>query len=221
MQRLPVAALAAVVLMAGLATSAAAGAIEASIKDTGGKPVAEAVIIAVAPAGPRPASPRAGKIVVDQQNRQFVPHVQPVVVGTEVVFPNKDNIRHHVYSFSPPKKFELPLYKGTEAPPVKFDKPGLVVLGCNIHDWMLGYVVVLETPHFQTTDASGRARLESLPPGTYAVRVWHARLAEADTPAPQTITIAAGKDERIELALKLKPDVRLQPPPSAGGGKYR
>jgi hypothetical protein len=126
-----------------------------------------------------------------------------------------------VYSFSPARKFELPLYKGTEAPPVKFDKPGVVVLGCNIHDWMLGYVVVLDTPHFAMTDASGRARVENLPPGTYAVRVWHPRLADADVPPPRTVTIAAGTDERVELALKLKPDVRMRPPPSAGGGKYR
>ena len=213
------AVLVATALTAGLTTLAAAGAIETSVQDASGKPVADAVITAVPASGSKPA--RAGRAVVDQQDRQFVPHVQVVGVGTEVVFPNKDNIRHHVYSFSPAKKFELPLYKGTEAPPVKFDKPGVVVLGCNIHDWMLGYVVVLDTPHYVTTDANGRARLESLPAGTYAVRVWHPRLPEADAPAAQTVTIAADKDERVELAVKLKPDVRLRPPPSAGGGKYR
>lgn len=83
----------------------------------------------------------------------------PVYVGTRVTFPNRDNIRHHVYSFSSAKKFELPLYIGTPAAPVVFDKPGVVALGCNIHDWMLAYIYVLTTPHFAKTAADGKARL--------------------------------------------------------------
>ena len=95
-------------------------------------------------AGPLPEKP--GREIVDQINLEFVPHVKPVVVGSPVYFPNKDDVRHHVYSFSPAKRFELPLYSGTPAAPVVFDRPGIVAIGCNIHDWMLGYIYVAETP---------------------------------------------------------------------------
>ena len=88
---------------------------------------------------------------MDQRGSQFVPHVLPVQAGTSVTFPNSDQIRHQVYSFSASKRFELPLYAGTSASPIRFDQPGIVVLGCNIHDWMIGYVVVLDTPYFGKT----------------------------------------------------------------------
>ncbi len=77
---------------------------------------------------------------MDQQGHQFVPHLLVVQAGTEVTFPNSDNVSHHVYSFSPTKPFELPLYKGDVYPPVTFEKAGIVVVGCNIHDSMLGYI---------------------------------------------------------------------------------
>ena len=96
-------------------------------------------------AGPLPE--KRGREIVDQINLEFVPHVKPVVVGSPVYFPNKDDVRHHVYSFSPAKRFELPLYSGTPAAPVVFDRPGIVAIGCNIHDWMLGYIYVAETPY--------------------------------------------------------------------------
>jgi plastocyanin len=206
---------------AGGVTAARAGAIEAFVKDSEGKPVSDAVISAVAVGGSRPAATRVGRAILDQQDKEFVPHVRPIRVGTEVTFPNKDNIRHHVYSFSPAKRFELPLYQGTQASPVKFDKPGVVVLGCNIHDWMLGYVYVLETPYFDTSAANGRARIEDLPAGTYEVHVWHSRLAEGVEPSSQRVTITAAKDERVEFVVKLKPDLRPRRAPTGAGGRYR
>src|SRR5271170_2337190 len=127
------------------------------VKDHHGKLVADAVILAV------PLDPKSGLHVkslpdaVDQVDKQFVPYVKPVLVGATVRFPNSDNIRHQVYSFSPAKKFELPLYGGLEATPVIFDKPGVVVLGCNIHDWMIGYIYVSETPFFAKTGPAGTA----------------------------------------------------------------
>src|SRR5207302_1290602 len=99
-------------------------------------------------------------------------YVTAVQVGTAVMFPNKDNIRHHVYSFSPAKKFELPLYAGIPAEPVVFDKEGIVTLGCNIHDWMVAYVAVLPTPYFQVTGREGRALFSDLRAGQYTVEVW-------------------------------------------------
>ena len=203
----------------GSAPLAHAGGIEALVKDADGKPIADAVVSAVP--GSRPFPPRASRAIVDQQDKEFVPHVRPVQLGTEVSFPNKDNIRHHVYSFSPAKKFELPLYRGTEAAPVKFDRPGPVVLGCNIHDWMLGYVYVLETPHFDATDGGGRARIDAVPPGAYEIHVWHPRLPEGAPPSIQRVTVAADKDERVEFVVTLKPELRPRRAPSGQAGRYR
>ena len=115
---------------------------------------------------------------LDQKGREFVPHVLPVRVGTPVFFPNSDDIQHHVYSFSPPKRFEIKLYRGTPAEPVVFDQPGIVALGCNIHDWMLGYVYVTDAPYFTRTDASGHWTL-NLPAGDYELALWH---PDADSP---------------------------------------
>ena len=182
-----------------------AGSLEASVKDDRGKPVADAVV-SLTPSAALPV--RAGIAFMDQQNKEFVPAVLPVAVGTSVTFPNRDNIRHHVYSFSPAKRFELPLYSGTPAAPVVFDTPGSVVLGCNIHDWMVGYVYVLPTPYYAKTAADGKARIADVPPGTYEARVWHPRLrVETDT-TTTPVTLAAGEPGRVMFVVTLKPDRR-------------
>src|ERR1700685_360979 len=170
------ATLALVLACAALAHSAE---LRVTVKDHKGKNIADAVVLAVA-LDPRNAlHSRPPQDAVDQVDKQFVPYVKPIFVGSTVRFPNSDNIRHQVYSFSPAKKFELPLYGGTNAPPVVFDKPGVVVLGCNIHDWMVGYIYVSETPFFATTGAGGAAILEDLPPGQYLVRVLHSGMEQA------------------------------------------
>ena len=125
-----------------LCAAARAGELEAVVKDHKGRPVADAVILAV-PMDAKADAKNAGHVklpldAVDQVDKQFVPFVKAVFIGSTIRFPNSDNIRHQVYSFSPAKKFELPLYSGTEAASVMFDKAGVVVLGCNIHDWMIG-----------------------------------------------------------------------------------
>jgi hypothetical protein len=112
---------------------------------------------------------------MDQINKTFVPGVLPVVVGTRVHFPNRDQIHHHVYSFSRTKTFELPLYKGEDAPPVLFDKVGVVKVGCNIHDWMSAIILVLPNAHYTVTDAAGRFTLSGLPAGSHALAAWHAQ----------------------------------------------
>ena len=141
--------------------------------DAQGKPVADAVVVAVPVDGSMRLPTKPHDNVVDQVDKQFSPKVQAVLVGTPVTFPNNDNVRHQVYSFSPAKRFELPLYAGVPAQPVVFDKPGVVVLGCNIHDWMVGYVYVSESPYFAKTGNDGKALLADLPPRAYVVRVWH------------------------------------------------
>jgi plastocyanin len=203
-----------------LARPVSAASLAGVVRDDAGKPVQDAVVYAIAPAGARPAAGRAGREVIDQQDKEFVPHAKPVQVGTPVWFPNKDNIRHHVYSFSPAKKFELPLYKGTPAAPVLFDKPGVVVLGCNIHDWMLGYVLVLETPWFATTGPDGAAQLKDLPAGAYEVRVWHPRMPDGEPPR-QRVTLATGKTEAVEFQIALKPEWRPRRAPTGAGDRYR
>jgi hypothetical protein len=157
---------------------------------------------------------------VDQINLEFVPHVKPVVVGSPVYFPNKDDVRHHVYSFSPAKRFELPLYAGTPAAPVVFDRPGIVAIGCNIHDWMLGYLYVAETPYLARTGADGRARLENLPAGRYVVRVWHPRMEGTEEATARTVSLERPGAVELAWQLVLKPSVRPRRAPVPGQRGY-
>jgi plastocyanin len=189
-------------------------------KDHHGKPVADAVVLAT-PADPKLAL-RAKPPVesVDQVDKQFVPYVKPIFVGSKIHFPNSDNIRHQVYSFSPAKKFELPLYGGTDAPPVVFDKPGVVVLGCNIHDWMVGYIYVSETPFFAKTEASGKAAIDDLPPGEYSVRIWHPSMEHGEDATARRVVINADGANDIEWELVLKPSFRVPRVSGAGGASY-
>lgn len=195
-------ALAAVLL---IALPALAGHVDASVLDSDGRPVGDAIVYATAPGRAR-ATPPGVKAVMDQIDKEFVPFVLPVQVGTLVRFPNQDNIRHNVYSFSAPKPFSLQLYRGTEAPPVLFDKPGVVILGCNIHDFMLAYVLVLETPYFARTGADGKARLTDLPAGSYELRAWHPRLPGAAEPASQPVAVAASGSTSATFRLTLQPE---------------
>jgi len=138
--------------------------------------VVENLALALLPLnGPVPAGPKAAEI--GQENKTFIPLVSVVQTGTAISFPNRDTVRHHVYSFSPAKTFELKLYAGTPAKPVTFNEPGLVVLGCNIHDHMVAYVMVANTPWQAVTDAQGRAEFEDVPAGEYDLQYWHPRWA--------------------------------------------
>jgi plastocyanin len=155
-----------------MATAAGAAEIGGRVADAQGKPLADAVVfVQEMPAGVAP--PPRSTPVLDQVNKTFVPHVLPVVVGSDVVFPNHDQIHHHVYSFSRTKNFEIPLYKGEESPPVLFDKLGAVKVGCNIHDWMSAVILVVPTPYFAVTGADGSFTIGDLPPGTYSLAAWH------------------------------------------------
>lgn len=140
------------------------------VHDQSGRALADAVVYIDSP-GSRIKSPLTGQIA--QKDKQFMPTVSVVRVGASVSFPNQDTVRHHVYSFSPAKTFDIRLYSGTPTSPVVFDKPGLVVLGCNIHDWMLAYVKVVDSPWFGKTDAAGELVLAGVPPGEYVLRAWY------------------------------------------------
>ena len=157
-----------------LATAGAALAapVEVTVTDAAGRPLADAVVFVESAAAKAAARPLADIDIVQAQ-KTFQPLVTAVTVGTAVGFPNRDTVRHHVYSFSPAKRFELKLYVGTPAAPVVFDRPGVAVLGCNIHDDMAAWVVIVETPWFGKTDAQGRVRLPEVPAGRHQLRTWH------------------------------------------------
>jgi plastocyanin len=179
------------------------------VKDHRGKLVADAVVLAVPLDSRSAARAKPPLYAIDQVNKQFVPYVNAVFMGTKVRFPNSDNIRHQVYSFSPAKKFELPLYGGTEAPPVVFDTPGVVVLGCNIHDWMVGYVYVSDTPFFAKTAAAGDAAIDDMPPGDYTLRLWHPNIEHADEVTTRRVTLSADHPTSVEWEINLKPGFRV------------
>ena len=174
-----------------LTGAASAGSLRVQVLDSAGKPLEGAVVSLVSDAARRAVRPLPEQ-EISQENKQFVPAVRVVTVGTLVRFPNRDSVRHHVYSFSPAKKFEIKLYAGTPAAPVLFDQPGVAVLGCNIHDQMVGWVVVLDTPYFAQTDAQGQALLEGMPAGAHQLRAWHARLPVDVTPPQQAIALTEG-----------------------------
>lgn len=140
---------------------------------------------------------------IAQVNRQFVPLVTVVQTGSEISFPNNDSVRHHVYSFSPAKNFDQPLYAGKAAKPQLFDKTGTVVLGCNIHDKMIAYVQVVNTPYFAKTEASGKVKLEGLIAGKYALKVWYYRLPTPDQVVTQAVTVGEG-DTEASFKLNIK-----------------
>jgi plastocyanin len=168
-------ALAALALICGSPFAAAAD-LTVHVETAAGAPIAESIVYAV-PNTPVHAVAGA-RYVIDQVDRHFIPRVNVVQSGTAVDFPNSDNIRHSVYSFSPARVFTLKLYAGKPTDPVLFDKAGLVVLGCNIHDSMVAWLLVVDSPYFARTDRGGNALLAKLPSGDYSLRAWHAPMTE-------------------------------------------
>ncbi len=163
----------------------AAASLEVSITYADGSAVPHAVAYAI----PSRTIPMARTVAsMDQVNRTFVPHVLPVRVGTWVEFPNSDNVMHQVYSISPAKRFQSPLYVGKPARPVQFDKAGVVAIGCNIHEQMSGFVVVVPTPYFGTA-VNGRLTISALGADDYTVHVWYEGMNKE--PEPRHVTLAA------------------------------
>lgn len=195
----------AMICLCGIAVAAQAGDLRVHVMDAAGASVDDAVV-SLHPIGSSPALSTNASAMMDQRGLRFSPFVLPIQAGTSVVFPNSDNVRHHVYSFSPAKRFELRLYAGNHASSVLFDQPGIVTLGCNIHDWMVGYVYVLDTPYFAKTGTDGMAHLGDLPAGTYAVKLWQPRI-EGAKPIVAEQKIVVG-----ELPLQRDYHLTLNPP---------
>lgn len=193
------------------AACAPAASLRVAVKLPDGQSLADAVITVrsmdkrLDPAAPIHA-------VMDQIHRMFVPEILVIPVGSTVSFPNSDSVSHQIYSFSAAKRFQLPLYRGKPYPPVLFDRVGVVILGCNIHDWMMGYIDVTDAPFYGTTDEQGAWAAE-VPAGRYEITVWHPRMREQTHSLVREISVEGS--DRVALTLRLtKP---LRPAPMEGG----
>lgn len=142
---------------------------------------------------------------MNQRDKAFIPNVLPVHVGTRVTFPNQDDTQHHVFSFSRPKQFEMRLNAGSIGEGILFDVPGIVTVGCNIHDNMVGHIYVSSTPLFAASDEQGLAQFSDLAPGTYTLKLWHQRMNGREDNFSQTVTILADVDRRADAQIRLKP----------------
>ncbi len=167
--------------------------------DMAGLPVENAVVYAE-PDNPV-AMPQVAAII-EQRGKQFNPLVSVIQTGADVTFPNFDSVRHHVYSFSPAKTFELKLYSGVPTSPVKFDKAGTVVLGCNIHDTMVAFIQVVDTPYFTKSNKLGKALLRDLPNGGYTLKVWHYALAKDKEVVEKKLQVRESQPVVMQVSLK-------------------
>jgi plastocyanin len=187
-----------------LPAAAQARDIAVTIRDDAGHPVEDAVVTLAVPA----RAPAPGHFTISQKNTMFVPFVLVIPVGSTVEFTNLDPFRHHVYSFSPAKKFELKLFGQGEKRAVTFDKAGIVALGCNIHDSMQAFIQVVDTPFAAKSGKDGRVVLRGAPAGTLKLTVWHPHLR---APGNQVTVVApAGSDVSLPVRVKLRRPAPMQ-----------
>lgn len=170
------------------ARAAGAATVTVELRGPTGAPLPDAVVMVEVPNGPRPAP--GGTFAMEQKSIMFQPHVLAVPVGATIAFPNRDTVRHHVYSFSKPKKFNLKLYGREDQRSVLFDQPGVVAVGCNIHDAMSAFIIVSATPFFAKTSASGRVSIDNVPAGGATLRIWSVASRTPGNVISQPIRIA-------------------------------
>jgi plastocyanin len=197
--------------LAGVATPLVAAPLSVRVIDGAGKPVRDAVVT-LYPAGNAARAPHAsGRYVVSQQNLQFHPFLTIVPVGADVSFPNLDSTKHHVYSFSPTKRFELKLFAKDQSRTVHFDKAGIVALGCNIHDGMSAFIVVTDSAWTVRTNGQGMATFADAPNAPARLTLWHPYLRAPDGMVQQSV----GPAQRSASF-----SIRLRPPPPAMAMDY-
>lgn len=176
-----------------------AAQLQVQLQHSSGKPVTDAVVFLESAAASAAVTPAATANII-QRNTTFIPEVLVIPRGTAVTFPNEDTVRHHVYSFSAIKQFEIKLYVGTPTEPVVFEQSGVAALGCNIHDHMIAWVVVLDTPYYSRSNSDGVALLNNVPPGDYSLRVWHKTLlSAADVPRLPITVNATNAVQQVQL----------------------
>ncbi len=184
-----------------------AASLSVEVTDRAGKPVADAVVTVLG-VGPRPV-PVAR--IVDQKNLTFLPYVEVFHPGDTLVFRNSDGTRHHVYSFSPAKPFEMVVDANGRSAPMSLTRTGVVAVGCNIHDGMISYLYITDAPYAARTDGTGRVSFDGLPAGPFEVRVWQPRLPPGRPDLrQQAIVLAAQETRNVVFPLTLRPDSRRQ-----------
>lgn len=186
------------------AVSAQAADVTVLVRDSSGHPVADAVVVAQV-AGQ--AAPAPEQVVINQHDMMFMPFVTVIPVGSTVTFTNLDPFRHHVYSFSPTRRFEIKLFGQGERRSVQFDRAGLVAVGCNIHDQMQAFIQVVDTPFARKTDAAGRLTLRGLPAGALRLRVWHPYLR---APGNEMVVPVPAGTTSLPVSLSLRRPAPMQ-----------
>ena len=196
---------AAALLLLTSATTCRAAELQLRTVAPDASPVA-GMVVQLFPQSSKPAESKlpaaAGNWVMDQLDLQFDPEVLVIPLGAQVSFPNSDAVAHQVYSFSPTRRFSLGLYRGKRYPPVDFTKPGLVVLGCNIHDSMVGYIYVSETPYFGKSSDDGVVQFTGVPVGSYVVKVWSPRFKGEEPETLGNVTVVAGDNPALALTVR-------------------
>jgi plastocyanin len=192
-------------LVLAMTGAAQAADLRVSVRGANGRPVADAVVMVRAPRAGAETIRFPWPLVLEQKAMQFHPFVLVVPVGAEVAFPNRDKVRHHVYSFSPAKRFELKLYGREETRRVRFDEPGVVAVGCNIHDDMVAYIRVVDTPYAGKTSAAGEATIRNLPAGAASLVIWHPYLRGGRDLVREIATPAGGAAVTVTVDLKPAP----------------
>jgi plastocyanin len=162
----------ALLAIAGAFSPLTAAPLSVRVVDASGHPVRDAVVTLYPAAGARAPRP-GGRYVISQEHLQFHPFLTVIPVGADVSFPNLDPTKHHVYSFSPAKRFELKLFAKDQSRTVHFDKAGVVALGCNIHDGMSAFIFVTDTVWTARTNGQGMAVFADAPGGAGRLAVWH------------------------------------------------
>ena len=144
------------------------------------------------------AAPVPGHAVLDQRDERFVPHVLAVTTGTVVDFPNSDRIYHNVFSLSKTRPFDLGRYAAGRSKAIKFDRPGIVRVFCDIHSHMNAFILVFNHSFFALTDAEGRYRIDNVPPGSYNLVAWN----EGVSSGPQPVVVSEGGEAELDFALR-------------------
>lgn len=203
-----------VALASALACAATAHAamLKVQINDDKGSPVGDAVVTVLAQNAaektPDRRAPPATK-TIDQKRETFIPYIEIFRPGDKVLFRNSDQMRHHVYTFSPLKPFEFVLVPGESSKPIALDQTGVIAVGCNIHDMMITYLYVSDAPWIARTTADGRAVFTDVPAGPWVVRVWHPRLRPGKPDLAQSTTLVTADESKVvTFALSLLPDAR-------------
>lgn len=201
-----------ILLLSGLLTCLPlqAGSLAVRVVDARQEPLPDAVVYLTSDQPHMPATDKSFEI--DQKDKMFHPFVTIMPAGARASFPNRDGIGHHVYSFSPPKNFQLPLSEQESTDTILFDKPGVVTVGCNIHDWMVAYIYVVDTDYYAKTDSNGLAEIDSLPAGTYEIHVAHPGMKPTQ-PLTRLIEVTADSVGSQEFSLQIKPRYFWQPAP--------